>query len=114
MYDEYSDEYSDEYYDLVDQYVATGRYGGRPEAAEAVRRARPDLCPPATGRRTVLSRGGNFGGSADAQLNARAKKIAAERRVTFAQAYVDALQETPSLYVQYCKEHEAALGARRG
>lgn len=42
-------EYSDEYYDLVDQMVATGRFGGRPEAAVEVRRRRADLIrPPST------------------------------------------------------------------
>jgi len=35
--------YPNEFYDLVDEYVASGRYGGRPEAAEAVRRARPNF-----------------------------------------------------------------------
>jgi hypothetical protein len=105
-------EYPDEFYDLVDQYVASGRYGGRPEAADAVRRARPDLCPkPAAGKPATMA---STGLTAEAQLNAMAKKIAAERGVTFAQAYVAALNENPLLYVQYLREHEAALGARRG
>lgn len=56
----------------------------------------------------------SIGGSAEAQLNAMAKRIAGERRVPFAQAYVAALNENPTLYVQYLREHEAALGARRG
>ena len=56
------------------------------------------------------------GGSAEAQLNALAKRIAAERRVTFAQAYVQALNGDPHLYLAYLKEQEAKLapGARRG
>ena len=41
-------EYPDEYYDLVDQMVATGRFGGRPEAATEVRRLRPDLVRPSS------------------------------------------------------------------
>lgn len=109
------DEYPDEFYDLVDQYVASGRYGGRPEAADAVRRARPDLCPRSKNTMTTIS-SSSVGGSAEAQLNAMAKKIAAERRVTFAQAYVDALNGDPHLYLAYLKEQEAKLapGARRG
>jgi len=43
----------------------------------------------------------------------RAKRIAAERRCTFAQAYVAALNENPSLYLDYLREHERSLGARR-
>jgi hypothetical protein len=110
------DEYPDEFYDLVDQYVASGRYGGRPEAADAVRRARPDLCPTQRSKNTMTTISSSAGGSAEAQLNALAKKIAAERRVTFAQAYVEALNGDPHLYLAYLKEQEAKLapGARRG
>ena len=44
-----------------------------------------------------------------------AKKIAAERQVTFAQAHVEALKH-PHLYLVYLQEQEAKLGpgARRG
>ncbi|MFB3826481.1 MAG: hypothetical protein ACE15B_06910 [Bryobacteraceae bacterium] len=107
-------EYPDEFYTLVDQYV--GRYGGRPEAADAVRRARPDLRPaPAT--RNVPSPGPHAAimtGSAERQLDALARRIAAERRITYAQAYVEALHAQPALYAQYLNEHEAAMGTRRG
>jgi hypothetical protein len=111
------DEYPDEFYDLVDQYVASGRYGGRPEAADAVRRARPDLCPAQRSKNTMTTLSSSIaGGSAESQLNALAKKIAAERRVTFAQAYVEALNGDPHLYLAYLKEQEAKIapGARRG
>ncbi len=110
------DEYPDEYYDLVDQYVASGRYGGRPESADAVRRARPDLCPNPRSRNPMTTIYAGVGGSAEAQLNALAKKIVAERRVTFAQAYVEALNGDPHLYLADLKEQEARLapGVRRG
>jgi hypothetical protein len=65
------DEYPDEFYDLVDQYVASGRYGGRPEAADAVRRDRPDLCPKtrsSNSMTTISSSTGSFGGSAEREL----------------------------------------------
>jgi hypothetical protein len=55
-------------------------------------------------------------GSAETQLDALAKRIAAERRCTYAQAYVAALNADASLYLQYLQEHQAKLdaGARRG
>ncbi len=106
------DEYPDEFYDLVDQYVASGRYGGRPEAAAAVRRDRPDLCPNTRSRNSMTAISSIAGGSAESQLNALAKRIAVERRVTFAQAYVEALNGDPHLYLAYLKEHEARLAAR--
>ena len=81
----------------------------RAEAVKAVRRRYPALAP-APAQTGVA----NVGGNAEAQLSARAKEIMAARRCTFAQAYVEALRESPNLYVQYCQEHEAALGARRG
>ena len=37
-----------------------------------------------------------------------------ERRVTYAQAHVEALNSNPTLYLQYLKEGETALSARRG
>lgn len=52
-------------------------------------------------------------GSAEAQLTAMAKRIAAERRCTFAQAYVEALNGNPELYVAYLREHERSLLAGR-
>lgn len=87
--------------------AATGL--SRAGAERAVNRRYPGLgpAPAQTGAATG-------GGSAEAQLSARAKQITAVRRCTFAQAYVEALRERPNLYVQYCKEHEATLGTRRG
>lgn len=111
------DEYPNEFYDLVDQYVASGRYGGRPEAADAVRREHPDLCPSQRSKSgmTTISNS-NTGGSAESQLTVMAKQIMEERRVTFARAYVEALNSDASLYVRYLKEQQAKLapGDRRG
>lgn len=111
------DEYPDEFYDLVDQYVASGRYGGRPEAADAVRRARPDLCPTPRSKNTMTTiSSSTVGGSAEQELDRRARELAARERITFAQAYVRVLNADPSLYVAYLKQHEAKLatGTRRG
>ncbi len=44
---------------------------------------------------------------AEAQLNAAATQIAASRNVTFAQAYVQALNQNPKLYQQYLAEKSA-------
>ncbi len=52
--------------DRLDEYVTSGRFGGRPEAADAVRRARPYRCP-----KPAMT-----GGSADQQLSALAKRSA--------------------------------------
>ena len=112
-------EYSDEFYDLVDQYVASGRYGGRPEAADAVRRARPDLCPNQRSKNTmttISSGSSSAGGNAERELEQRAREISARERITFAAAYVKALNSDLSLYLRYLQQQEAKLGtgARRG
>jgi len=44
---------------------------------------------------------------AEAQLNAAATQIAASRNITFAQAYVQALNQNPKLYQQYLAEKSA-------
>ncbi len=98
-------EYPDEFYDLVDQFVASGRYGGRPEAADAVRTLRPDLCPTPAGRNTPTT-----GSSAAAQLDRLAKKLASEQGISFAQAYVEVLNQNPRLYEAYLREHLERLG----
>ncbi len=89
--------------------AATGL--SRAEAERAVHRRYPGLSPATS--QTGAAAGS---GSAEAQLNALAKKIAAERRITFAQAYVEALNGDPHLYLAYLKEQEAKLatGALRG
>jgi len=45
---------------------------------------------------------------AEAQLNAAATQIAANRNVTFAQAYVQAMNQNPKLYQQYLAEKSAS------
>lgn len=45
--------------------------------------------------------------NAEAQLNAAAEQIAAERKIPFAQAYVEALSRNPKLYQQYLAEKSA-------
>lgn len=108
----------EEYCDHIDALVATGQYASRYDAGVEVKRRYPHLAkiqPPGMGSGQVgVASATAGGGSAEQQLNALAKRIAGERRCTFAQAYVEALNSNPALYLQYLKEHEAALGARRG
>ena len=54
------------------------------------------------------------GRSAERELDQRARELAARDRITYAVAYTRVLNSDPRLYVAYLKEHEAALGARRG
>jgi hypothetical protein len=110
------DEYPDEFYDLVDQYVASGRYGGRPEAADAVRRARPDLCPNARNRKIMTTVNGSLGGSTERELEQRARELAMRAGISYALAYTRVLNTDPNLYLRYLREQEARLGggARRG
>ena len=49
---------------------------------------------------------------AEGQLNAAATQIAAGRRITFAQAYVEALKLNPALYTQYLAEKSATVMPR--
>ena len=46
---------------------------------------------------------------AEAQLNAAATQIAAQKDITFAQAYSQALKANPSLYTQYLAEKSATV-----
>jgi signal peptide peptidase SppA len=46
---------------------------------------------------------------AEAQLNAAATQIAANKHITFAQAYVEALKANPKLYTQYLAEKSATV-----
>ena len=54
------------------------------------------------------------GVSAERELDQRARELASRERVTYAQAYVQVLNGDPALYLEYLREHEAKLGARRG
>ena len=48
--------------------------------------------------------------NAEQQLNAMAKQLAADRHITFAQAYVRALMENPRLYTAYLAQHPRQTG----
>ena len=110
----------DEYCDHIDALVATGQYASRYDAGLEVKRRYPHLAkvqPPGIGSaQGGAVRAGVGAGSAEAQLDSMARRIAAERRCTYAQAYVAALNADASLYLRYLQEHEAKLdaGARRG
>lgn len=110
----------DELVERMDDVIASGEVVSRADARELVRQRYRHLAdaeyPGGIGVTSSQPRPGvtAIGSNAEAQLAARAKEIMAARRCTFAQAYVEALNESPTLYVQYLKEHEAALGVRRG
>jgi hypothetical protein len=100
-------EYPDEYYDLVDQMVATGRFGGRPEAAAEVRRLRPDLTRPKGNLRStaVLAMSSGTGTAAERELDRLARELQQRNpRLTFAQAYVETLMANAQLYSRYLSE----------
>lgn len=99
-------EYPDEYYDLVDQMVATGRFGGRPEAAAEVRRLRPDLVRPSS-----IAKPATAAPVHGAPTNAEREldRLAREQQqrnpsLTFTQAYVEILKANPPLYSRYLSE----------
>ncbi len=56
------------------------------------------------------------GGSAERELEQRAREMSARLGITYAAAYVKALNSGPHLYLAYLQEQEAKLGAgaRRG
>lgn len=83
--------------------VLTGR--SRADAERAVRRRYPQFAP------APASSGSASGENAEAQLDALAKRIAAERRCTVAQGYVAALNENPELYPAYLKQKRAEIEA---
>jgi hypothetical protein len=100
-------EYPDEYYDLVDQMVATGRFGGRPEAAAEVRRLRPDLISPTSHqhRSSQAALPSAAGTSTERELDRLARQQQQRKpHLTFAQAYVEILAANPWLYARYLSE----------
>jgi hypothetical protein len=110
----------DEYCDHIDALVATGQYASRYDAGLEVKRRYPHMAnvqPPGIGSGQVgVVRAAAGGGSAERELDQRARELAARDRVTYAVAYTRVLNSDPSLYLAYLKEHESKLnaGARRG
>ena len=105
----------DQWCDAIDQVMRETGTRSRMDAAEFARRryphlanARPDESSPS------YSGAANTGGTAEAQLDALARDLSRQMHITFAKAYVQVLNSNPALYVAYLREHEAALGARRG
>ena len=105
----------DDLCDAIDEVMAETGIRSRTDAADIARQRDPALAkvkPPVPGMSsTTQPRMAPTGGSAEARLTTLAKQIMAERRCTFAQAYVEALKSNPALYVQFLKEHEARLAA---
>jgi len=96
--------------DHTDELMATGHYGGRYEAMREAQRRNPHLDPTPPGMQPMrpTTTRPMAGASAEAQLDAAARQIAADRRISFARAYVEAL--TPQLYQQYLAEHARKTG----
>jgi hypothetical protein len=80
----------------------------------AAQRRNPHLDATPPGVKPMRPAAHVVGGNAEQQLHAIATKLAAARRITFAQAYVEVLNSNPALYVAYLREHEAALRGRHG
>lgn len=78
----------------------------RAEAERAVRRRYPELSPA-----PVQTGAAAAGGNAEADLDQRARELAARDRITYATAYTRILNSDPHLYVAYLREKEAKLGA---
>jgi hypothetical protein len=113
------EQYPDEFYKLVDTFMATGRYRGRPDAVDAVRRARPDLRPvPRTPEPTrIYTTGSDAGtnpGTAEKKLMAMVKQYADEKHIPFEQAYIEAMNVNMDLYKAYLRERAAAVRGCRG
>ncbi len=105
----------DEYCDRIDTLMQTGNYRSRHEAGLAVKRTFPHLAaatPP--GMQSNSSGRSATYGNAEAELDRLAKQIAAERHVSFAQAYVEVLSQNPRLYEAYLREHLERLGGGAG
>ena len=110
----------DRWTDAIDQIIAETGNPSRADAAAIARQRHPQLAaavhgkaPGYTGLQMQASGPARGSGSAEAQLNALAKQIVASKHIAFAQAYVEALNANPALYVAYLREHEAALETRR-
>jgi hypothetical protein len=115
-----------EFCDTIDTVMAETGIRSRMDAADEVRRRYPHLrnakYPGKPGMTMTTSAGASqsastaiSGGNAETELNARAKRIAAERHCTYAQAYVEALNSDTRLYLRYLKEQQARIeAARRG
>lgn len=117
----------DEFCDHVDELVASGKYDSRYQAGLEVRRRFPhlkDVMPRglspdgrvASGVSATSSGSGRSASScaagyvdAEAELDRRAKKISAERGISFAQAYVQALNADAGLYELYLRQQLARV-----
>ena len=113
--------------DRVESLMAEGGVRNVADAFDEVRRRYPHLrdakrpemagvamtMPSSASRAAVTA---SHASSAEEELERRAKKIAADRRCSFAQAYVDALRSDPHLYLAYLREKQAKIAAeaRRG
>jgi len=109
--------------DAVDAVMREQCLASRAEAAEIARRRHPELAaaaakaPGAMYTQTQQSSGGGQAvptryGDPERELDSRARRIAAEERVTYAQGYVHALNRDPQLYLDFLRAQQRKLEAQ--
>lgn len=110
----------DELVQRMDDLIVSGEVVSRADARELVKPRHPHLADAeypggieiTSSQSRPCATAGT--GSAECELDQRARELAARDRITYAVAYTRMLNADVSLYLRYLQEHEQALGARRG
>ncbi len=101
----------------IDELMATGKYGGRNDAGLAVRKLYPHLAnvtpqgvkPSGSGRPVSSGMGAAGYIDVEVELDRRARAIVSRDGISYAQAYVKALNDDPRIYEAYLKQALARL-----